>query len=95
MASGLQLTTMAAQPTRMVRPKQWDDAVEEAYRFQLAGYRDAIEYQRLHGCNEVDRWPHNGYIKKLSRKGDGYFYYYNRDRECSDKDIHKTKLYMY
>lgn len=34
-----------AEPKTMTRAKQWSDEVEEAYRFQLAGYRDAIEYQ--------------------------------------------------
>ena len=40
---------MAAQtePKSMTRAKQWSDEVEEAYRFQLAGYRDAIEYQKV------------------------------------------------
>ncbi|XP_033746015.1 meiosis expressed gene 1 protein homolog [Pecten maximus] len=96
MSSGLKVTAMAAQPTKMVRPKHWDDAVEEAYRFQKAGWRDAIEYQTLTGNNaSIDRWPHNGYIKKLCRKADGFFYYYNKERECPDNDIHRTKLYEY
>jgi len=28
----------------MTRPKVWSEQVEEAYRFQLAGYRDEKEY---------------------------------------------------
>jgi len=28
----------------MTRPKVWSEEVEEAYRFQLAGYRDEKEY---------------------------------------------------
>jgi len=28
----------------MTRPKVWSEEVEEAYRFQLAGYRDEREY---------------------------------------------------
>jgi len=43
---------------------------------------------------QVDRWPHNGYVKKLQRR-DGCFYYYNKNRECSDKDVHRTKMYAY
>ena len=35
---------MSAKPTKMVRATSWDDTVEEAYRFQLAGYRDAQDY---------------------------------------------------
>ncbi|XP_021341197.1 meiosis expressed gene 1 protein homolog isoform X2 [Mizuhopecten yessoensis] len=82
------------KPTKMVRPKHWDETVEEAYRFQTAGYRDAVEYQTLKPDFEVDRWPHNGYIKKLVRKN-GYYNYFNKERECPDKEIHKTKIYMY
>lgn len=41
---------------------------------------------------QVDRWPHNNYVKKLRRK-DGRFYYYNKARECSEKDLPKVKLY--
>lgn len=43
---------------------------------------------------QVVRWPDNGYVKKLVRR-DGYFYYYNRARECPDKEVHKTKIYFY
>merc|ERR1712168_794221 len=39
---------------------------------------------------EVDRWPETGYVKKLQRR-DGCFYYYNRQRECPDKEIHKPR----
>ncbi|CAG2184688.1 unnamed protein product [Mytilus edulis] len=56
-----------AEPKSMTRAKQWSDEVEEAYRFQLAGYRDAIEYQIIQK-KDIDRWPHNGYVKKLQRK---------------------------
>ncbi|KAL5014935.1 hypothetical protein ScPMuIL_009205 [Solemya velum] len=73
----------------MVRATEWNDIVEEAYRFQLAGYRDEIEYKNIIQ-READRWPHNGYIKKLMRK-DGCWYYYNKARECPDKDINKLR----
>jgi len=43
---------------------------------------------------EVDRWPQNGYVKKLQRR-DGCFYYFSKDRECPDKEIYKCKLYEY
>jgi len=81
------------RPKSMSRPKQWTEEVEECYRFQLAGYRDEMEYQAVKGY-EADRWPHNGFIKKLQRK-DGCFYYYNKTRECPDKEVHKTKMYVY
>lgn len=43
---------------------------------------------------QVDRWPGSGYVKKLQRK-DGTFYYYNKSRECKDKDVHRMKIYAY
>ena len=43
---------------------------------------------------QVDRWPSNGYVKKLKRR-DGSFYYFNKGRECSDSDVHRTKIYAY
>ena len=45
-------------PKSMQRPKSWSDEVEEAYRFQLAGYRDAVEYttfQREEVCRKKKR----------------------------------------
>ncbi|OAF69646.1 Meiosis expressed protein [Intoshia linei] len=56
-------------PISMKRPKVWNDDVEEAYRFQLAGYRDSYEYTHFNNGIDVDRWQHNGYVKKLVRKG--------------------------
>jgi len=32
------------KPKSMIRPKVWSEEVEEAYRFQVAGYRDEREY---------------------------------------------------
>ena len=34
-------------PKSMTRPKVWSEEVEEAYRFQLAGYRDATDYKEV------------------------------------------------
>lgn len=85
---------MAAQPKSMSRPKHWSEEVEEAYRFQLAGYRDNLEYEHVRGA-KPDRWEMNGYIKKLQRKKDECFYYYNKARECQDKDVNKCKIYVY
>ncbi|XP_071817461.1 meiosis expressed gene 1 protein homolog [Apostichopus japonicus] len=81
------------EPKSMTRAKKWSDEVEEAYRFQVAGYKGEAEYIALKGL-EVERWPDSGYIKKLTRK-DGNFYYYNKDRECPDKDVHQIKIYSY
>jgi hypothetical protein len=35
------------QPKSLIRPKSWSTEVENAYRFQLAGYRDEKEYTAL------------------------------------------------
>ncbi|XP_064632391.1 meiosis expressed gene 1 protein homolog [Lineus longissimus] len=84
------------RPKSMFRPSKWNEDVEEAYRFQLAGYRDEKEYAAIHAnLNDLMRWEHNGFIKRLKRKMDGYFYYYNKGRECTDKDVHKCKMYVY
>uniref|UniRef100_A0A8C3PDS1 Meiosis/spermiosis associated 1 n=1 Tax=Chrysemys picta bellii TaxID=8478 RepID=A0A8C3PDS1_CHRPI len=42
----------------------------------------------------VDRWPETGFVKKLQRR-DNTFYYYNKQRECEDKEVHKVKVYAY
>ena len=73
-------------------PREWSDIVEEAYRFQLAGYKDQKEYLTVNKLDSVDRWPHNNYVKKLRRR-DGNFYYYNRHRECADKDLRTIRIY--
>ena len=41
------------QPKSMKRPSRWSDEVEEAYRFQLAGYRDATEYFEVQKTDKV------------------------------------------
>jgi hypothetical protein len=69
------------QPKSLVRPTSWSIEVENAYRFQLAGYRDEKEYKALRSA-DIDRWPETGFVKKLQRKKDGYFYYYDKSREC-------------
>ncbi|XP_031564017.1 meiosis expressed gene 1 protein homolog isoform X2 [Actinia tenebrosa] len=82
-----------AKPKSVSRPKHWSEEVEEAYRFQIAGYRDEVEYEVVKG-RSADRWPHNNYVKKLQRK-DGYFIYFDKTRECADKDVNKCKMYGY
>ncbi|XP_045568395.1 meiosis expressed gene 1 protein homolog isoform X2 [Salmo salar] len=77
-----------ATPKSMSRAKRWTDEVENLYRFQQAGYRDELEYK------QIDRWPETGFVKKLQRR-DNTFYYYNRKRECEDREVHKVKVYAY
>lgn len=94
MASAATMIGDGPKPKSMVRAKSWNDEVENAFRFQVAGYRDEIEYKLITN-NEAERWPkHPGYVKKLVRR-DGTFYYFNRARECQDKEVHKIKLYQY
>ncbi|KAL8612727.1 hypothetical protein ACOMHN_033726 [Nucella lapillus] len=58
------------------------------------GYRDAVEYKLVQKTEHVERWPHNGFVKKLVRK-DGSFNYFNKARECPDKEVYQTKVYTY
>ncbi|XP_075064782.1 meiosis expressed gene 1 protein homolog [Mixophyes fleayi] len=81
-------------PKSMTRAKQWSDYIENLYRFQTAGYRDEVEYMHIKQVEMVDRWPDTGFVKKLQRK-DNTFYYYNKKRECEDKEVHKVKVYAY
>lgn len=87
------MTASLDEPVSMKRAKAWDEMVENNYRFQLAGYRDENEYKKSSQMAAVF-WPNNGLVKKLQRK-DGCFYYYNRKRECADKDLFKVKMYIY
>jgi hypothetical protein len=41
------------QPKSLIRPKLWSVEVENAYRFQIAGYRDEKEYKALRSSSEV------------------------------------------
>ena len=88
-----------AGPTRMVRAREWSDEVEEAYRFQEAGYRDEREALAL-GHPPIERWPDLGLVRKLvTRESLGTAaeskIYFSKRRECEDKDLSKVKLYAY
>jgi hypothetical protein len=41
------------EPKSLIRPTHWSKEVENAYRFQLAGYRDELEYKRIRQVAEV------------------------------------------
>ncbi|XP_048355659.1 meiosis expressed gene 1 protein homolog isoform X2 [Sphaerodactylus townsendi] len=84
----------AIKPKSIRRAKAWSDEVENLYRFQQAGYRDEIEYKQVKHVSVVERWPGTGFVKKLQRR-DNTFYYYDRERECADKEVHKVKVYAY
>ena len=78
----------------MERAKAWSEAVEEAYRFQSSGWRDAVEFRSTCG-DEVERWPETNWVKKLPVKGTKNWHYFSKSRECGDKDLMKVKLYTY
>ncbi|XP_046729197.1 meiosis expressed gene 1 protein homolog isoform X2 [Silurus meridionalis] len=82
-----------SQPKSMSRARMWTDEVENLYRFQQAGYRDELEYRQIKQV-EIERWPMSGYVKKLQRR-DNTFYYYSKRRECDDKEVNKVKMYVY
>ncbi|KAK2832210.1 hypothetical protein Q7C36_015672 [Tachysurus vachellii] len=82
-----------SQPKSMSRARMWTDDVENLYRFQQAGYRDELEYRQIKQM-EIDRWPETGFVKKLQRR-DNTFYYYSKKRECEDREVHKVKVYVY
>jgi len=44
---------MAMKPKSVSRPKRWSEEVEEAYRFQVAGYRDENEYKEIKNSGAV------------------------------------------
>ncbi|XP_071590173.1 meiosis expressed gene 1 protein homolog isoform X3 [Heliangelus exortis] len=76
------------KPKSIHHAKKWSEEVENLYRFQQAGYRDEVEYK------QVEYWPETGFVKKLQRR-DNTFYYYDKQRECEDKQVHKVKVYEY
>ena len=47
-------TLAALEPKSLIRPTHWSKEVENAYRFQLAGYRDELEYKRVRQVAEVE-----------------------------------------
>jgi hypothetical protein len=57
------------EPVRMRRAKSWDLEIENLFRYQLAGYRDRIEYEEKYG--ETEFWPEVPMIKVLRAKKTG------------------------
>lgn len=82
-----------AKPTKMQRAKYWSPEVENLFRFQAAGFRDANEYTELYDVPE--QWESNGFVKRLQVKSSGYFMYFRQERECADKYLNKIKIYSY
>lgn len=82
------------KPPSMQRAKVWSMEVENAYRYQLAGFESERDYSAT--CNvPVACWPESGMIKCLIVKSTGYYMYFRQTRECEDKHLNKVKLYVY
>ncbi|OPJ77829.1 meiosis expressed 1 protein-like protein [Patagioenas fasciata monilis] len=84
----------AIHPKSVHHATKWSEDVENFYRFQQAGYRDEVEYKQVKQVDMVERWPETGFVKKLQRR-DNTFYYYDKQRECEDKEVYKVKVYKY
>ena len=90
----------SAKPAALQRAKSWEPAVEIAYRFQMAGWRDAREYLSS-GVGDMDLWPPEtrasvAWPKKLRMKGSkSDFCYYRRGRECTDSMCNRVKIFTY
>ena len=80
-------------PKGCVRAKTWSNEVEEAYRFQCAGWKSMDEY--LTKYPEPDRYPESALVAKLQLKSNGYFMYFRNARECADKYVPRVKVYTY
>uniref|UniRef100_UPI0037E8F1C6 meiosis expressed gene 1 protein homolog n=1 Tax=Semicossyphus pulcher TaxID=241346 RepID=UPI0037E8F1C6 len=87
-------TDNKSKPKSKCRAKEWTAEVENLFRFQQAGYRDELEYIQVKHGALVDKWPETGFVRKLQRRDDT-FYYYSRKRECEDRDVNKVKVYAY
>lgn len=90
-----------ATPKGVHRAKAWSDAVEIAYRFQIAGWRDVHEFLCNYPNEAFDIWP-SGWPKKLPLKdaqkkiqAERAWYYFSQSRECERKHVHKVKVYDY
>ena len=91
------------EPKKMTRAKKWTEEVEEAWRLQQAGYRDAVDYFQARQ-KEPERWTDEDQrIKKLEvipknaksiGSGDNCHYmYFDRAPELKKNEIHTVKLY--
>lgn len=81
-------------PTKMQRAKHWSVEAENAYRYQSAGFRDSVEYEETHPSG-AEVWEESGFVRQLQNKTTGFFMYFRQTRECEDKYLGKTKLYIY
>ena len=81
-----------AKPKSMSRAKIWSPEVEDLFRFQSAGFRDAKEYATQYP--EPQRWP-NGFVRVLQDSKTGFFKYFREQRECEEKHLKGIKIFSY
>ena len=67
----------AREPIRMRRAKTWDVEVENAYRFQCAGWRSAEEYAQGEYGDEISWFSDSGLVEKVQNR-QGLFMYFKR-----------------
>jgi hypothetical protein len=85
----------------MQRAKQWTPEVENSFRYQLAGWRDEVEYRAAY-AEAPPVWDASAsgdspvlLVRCLQNKTAGHFMYFRNRRECEDKHLPKVKLYTY
>mmetsp|Transcript_11449 Transcript_11449/g.33773 ORF Transcript_11449/g.33773 Transcript_11449/m.33773 type:complete len:94 (+) Transcript_11449:80-361(+) len=84
----------AREPIRMRRAKAWNVEVENAYRFQCAGWRSAEEYAQGEYGDEISWFSDSGLVEKVQNR-QGLFMYFKRHRECLDKYLPRVKIFEY
>ena len=67
----------AREPIRMRRTKAWNVEVENAYRFQCAGWRSAEEYAAGEYADEISWFGDSGLVEKVQNR-QGLFMYFKR-----------------
>ena len=67
----------AREPIRMRRAKAWNVEVENAYRFQCAGWRSAEEYAAGEYADEISWFGDSGLVEKVQNR-QGLFMYFKR-----------------
>ena len=83
------------KPKSMKRAKQWNYQVENAYRYQSAGFRDIEEYMCYFDVIPEVWDEERLFVKMLRVKATGCYMYFRQTRECEDKYLPKIKLYEY
>ena len=72
----------AREPIRMRRAKAWNVEVENAYRFQCAGWRSAEEYAQGEYGDEISWFSDSGLVEKVQNR-QGLFMYFKRSVSVS------------